>query len=442
MNNFENSSNIIPPEGHLRGSTENPGCPVPCTEPSGPSTAPFQEPGTAQFPIRSTHLYPLSTTATFPSLTGAYSAPPTVSYPVRTPGPFTAPSPASYSGLGMAGAWSNYQALRPMISFGVSNLPVTYAGNLPVAPRKQRRERTTYNKDQLSIMETYFEKQAYPDIFGREELALKVGVQESRIQVWFKNRRAKEKAKKAQAGGNQTKTQGGAARAPTQTRRRGALSLKKTRSTTPSTVVASSPRSQESGQQTITPLLTPSSSGSTADPHLNSIEELTHRFSGVEVVASNQDGVNFPPSTSYVDAPQRSPRLQTVEITPQTIVSTATTSSPPRMVTTNNNPLMATSAVPYVHQSTSNEATYPAPVHQQQQYPNWYVPHSGYTYHGHPHGNLPLAHNTYQANPPTEYHNYPNGYYDEEAHNVMMQYHGHGPHGYNGYGPGTSGNGM
>nr|XP_006632185.1 PREDICTED: homeobox protein goosecoid isoform X1 [Lepisosteus oculatus] len=62
--------------------------------------------------------------------------------------------------------------------------------------RRKRRHRTIFTDEQLEALESLFQETKYPDVGTREQLARRVHLREEKVEVWFKNRRAKWRRQK------------------------------------------------------------------------------------------------------------------------------------------------------------------------------------------------------------------------------------------------------
>ena len=72
----------------------------------------------------------------------------------------------------------NFRTYRELVNKCHPNL-----GLIGEKTKRQRRERITYSRQQLDVLESLFSKTRYPDVFMREEVALKMALPESKIQV-------------------------------------------------------------------------------------------------------------------------------------------------------------------------------------------------------------------------------------------------------------------
>ncbi|XP_028410334.1 retinal homeobox protein Rx-A-like [Dendronephthya gigantea] len=64
--------------------------------------------------------------------------------------------------------------------------------------KKKRRHRTVFTRYQLEQLELAYRISQYPDVEARDSLAKKVDLEEGRVQVWFQNRRAKQRREEQQ----------------------------------------------------------------------------------------------------------------------------------------------------------------------------------------------------------------------------------------------------
>lgn len=77
----------------------------------------------------------------------------------------------------------------------LSNVPTSSPESAATEKQESKRKRKNLTKDQLEILEAVYAKDKYPHIEERLKLEEPTRLTEDRIQVWFQNRRAKDRKK-------------------------------------------------------------------------------------------------------------------------------------------------------------------------------------------------------------------------------------------------------
>lgn len=77
------------------------------------------------------------------------------------------------------------------VKFIDSTYEVLKSYNRPATPK---RKRTKLSENQLSILEEAYTMNHHPSLEMRQSMASKIGIPAKNVQIWFQNRRAKDKS--------------------------------------------------------------------------------------------------------------------------------------------------------------------------------------------------------------------------------------------------------